>query len=256
MSRSFHDIIHEQRVLFYGHEYQEYYNIPIIFVKVFERLEDIISTMTATNADLVFKTLFIPDFVGKIEFYEALLISLRKSINEGKWEELKKITDISILIELVYEWLEQHVVFVISPVKICNISENDLFLEFLKVHNEKAEYKATDLRQLANIIKGEISHTEIEILLYFSSVFDNLSAHITDKSHFEKFQERIFIHLLGYEFENVYNNDNHQEVEFVFFLTRALAFIIHIVKETDASEDVSDLYFQSNFGNFLTRAKN
>jgi hypothetical protein len=174
---------------------------------------------------------------------EQSISQLKQSINKGIWTCINDIEDVLVLIELLYDWLDDSVNFIIGTVSLIYIFKNNFEKE---LHSMIANYKQYTLETRKLIIdkfKNELKMSEFECLscvAYFVSHlllddFDDL----TLVNEFNLVLDKIAIYLLGYNIDLVYDNsdefDAHKNKKYVNQL-KNMIYIFAIVCKYDWKE--------------------
>ena len=165
-------------------------SVPLFLIYIFDSILDIKSKNNLDDYSL-YKCLN-----GSLIIHEnskELIQTLAKKINEYNWEILYSCEDPLILCELLYQWLQNSIQYVIDPKNISDINE--------------------DLSDYDKILKTCENQTIklISKFLYLISSTSEDNETIIEKNNFIK---KLSINLLGYsEDEDLLNNNEKGNIE-------------------------------------------
>ena len=230
----------------FGQEFVEAQNIPLVLLKSFEQIIVLMKNQAKQTIEKNIEALFTPSLIPTEN--KGQLDILKMKINLGNWNILKSVDSISLLIELVFTWIQFQIIHLISPFKIEKLLEKGN----IKMHiNSSNKYSLTtsEIYEIEALIKDVFSQSEVELLLFFADVLEEIESISEDVASFNKFKERLLVHSLGFSFEKAYDNSNKQEVHRIFMLVRTSLVILEalIIFDSDA--------ISSMVGYFLNRTQ-
>jgi hypothetical protein len=178
------------------------------------------------------------------EEYEKQIVDLKISLNRGHWNLIKEITDINILIELCFDWLEDCVICVISSDNIEKLYTDDKQLsEKIKDHVKYPKnYTSEQRKKINDFLKSELRMIEYETLTCLAQFASHLSPSedLNEKDEFHHMLEKIAIYLLSYNIDMIYENPNkelsQELIKIVEKLIDVILFMIILI-EFEYSED-------------------
>ena len=148
----------------------------------------------------------------------AQISNIMLEINENNWESLKQVTDVIIIAEMLFIWMDECVRYCISPNSIAEIFKDEggdecsnNITEQLLDHNNQTKEE----QQLLNLfIKKHMKKYEYEILKYYALFLKEISPttmsfHDNQSviSEYEHMTEKIAIFLLGYNIDTLFEKE-------------------------------------------------
>ena len=223
--------LRRQEDLLFGNEYFKYGFVPKIIIKV---LEKIIELNQKFNYDkvMIYKVIegIIIDWNDELE---NELLNLKNLINKGDWDSFDKNNNLIVIIELLFDWFEDCVDFVISRERTEKIISSDLYNDFFFNINGKKKEKLNQqiLKQRKNLfdyIKRIYHCFEYEIIFSFATFLITIQP-ITEEEQklFDSMLGRISIGLLGFSYSDANNNEEYNKT--IFFLYSGLSSIIKLI---------------------------
>jgi hypothetical protein len=185
----------------------KYLHIPRILIDIIERLTSLI-----TEKDHEHITIY-QCFNGNHEWkdeYEQILTHLKNSINKGVWDCLGEMDDILILIELLYDWLDDNVTFIIHTNNLDSIFKNSFERELRSQIDKHKEFTVDTRKLIIDKLKTELKMPEFECLScisYFIS-FILPSDNLEHTHELNLMFDKIAIYLLGYNIDLVYEGNS------------------------------------------------
>ena len=138
------------------------------------------------------------------------------------------------MIELFFLWLNNSVVDCINYKNIKKIF--DLYEKY--IINYKTINNIEDEENILNFINKILSNVELNLIKYFSLFFYNICPDLNcddneEKKYFNLIIIKILIFLLGFNFDNILENDNYKNFisENVFNLFKLIEFFIYYKKK-------------------------
>ena len=148
----------------------------------------------------------------------AQISNIMLEINENNWESLKHVTDVIIIAEMLFIWMDECVRYCISPKSIAEIFKdeggdecaNNITEQLLDYNNQTKEEQ-----QLLNFfIKKHMKKYEFEILKYYALFLKEISPNATSFHEnqtlileYEHMTEKIAIFLLGYNIDTLFEKE-------------------------------------------------
>ena len=236
--------LRRQEDLLFGNEYFKYGFVPKIIIKV---LEKIIELNQKFNYDkvMIYKVIegIIIDWNDELE---NELLNLKNLINKGDWDSFDKNNNLIVIIELLFDWFEDCVDFVISRERTEKIISSDLYNDFFFNINGKKKEKLNQqiLKQRKNLfdyIKRIYHCFEYEIIFSFATFLITIQP-ITEQEQnlFDSMLGRISIGLLGFSYSDANNNEEYNKS--IFFLYSGLSSILKLICDSIINNVEEDSY--------------
>ena len=201
-----------QEDILFGIELKKYGFIPKIIAKVLEKIEIIRVKHNITNIKIYS---YIQG--GSNEWNDKLeetLSVLKSLINKNDWDLFEKNENIILFVELLFDWFEDCVEYIISPERTEKIINSLSYQEYLKFINNPNFEKETEtyiniIHNLIHIIKKTYILFEYEIIYTFVDFFSMFPPlNNEEKLIFNTMIDRICLELLGYSFSEAnYNKE-------------------------------------------------
>ncbi len=148
------------------------------------------------------------------DLYEKEIIEIKVSLNHGNWEclnELKRLSDTNILIELLFDWLQDNVYYVISPDRVKALFETEKNLKKqLESDNINKFHNKEENRKISAILKSQFKMIEYETITCFAHFMSKLYPPCLN-AEFNNALEKISACFLGYEVDHIDSNKEHKE---------------------------------------------
>ena len=211
----------KQENILFGFEQEKYGYVPKLLLKVLEKIQIIKYKNNLTNMT-IYK--FILNYEMEINEDVANILKMMKcKINNNDWGLFDKNFNLAIVLELMFNWLEDHVEFVISLESTKKILNNELYIKYIKLiyNNSIKNIKEIELikKSLLKFIKKVYFFYEYEIIYKFALFFSGIPYSTKEEEKvFINCLEKISTGLLGYftqsnSFNNYFNNDNNSKKE-------------------------------------------
>ena len=240
----------KQEDILFGEELEKIGYIPIIIEKSLDKIIELKNKLKI-NKVLIYK-LIQGELIDWNEQLENLLVELKLLINQNKWEKFDLNENLIIVIELMFDWFEDCVKFVINPERTDKIITNDIFIEYLNNNGNKTNrYSKSDiialLKKEFHLFENQIIFKIAEFLVKLSqneennkNFFENnniinnnndtnFNIIKDEKNTFNQMIYRISLELLGFSYNEIYNDNKYQTI--ILPLVNGLSSIIKIVYE-------------------------
>ena len=191
-----------QREFLVGQEIEEFAYLPKIIAKSFTRIYEILKSDPSVSN---FKRLTLPT-VNDSAFFETSLEDHKDKINLLDWSSLQNEDNLSLVVELLYEWLEINVDTIVQISTIEMLLSDDEFLSLVKTKSDNIE--KNKLHVLTEIVECSFNLAEKEFLLYYNSFIDSLLPISGSEHYVEKFKRRFVSHMLGLTYEEFNRLEN------------------------------------------------
>jgi hypoxia up-regulated 1 len=122
--------LRNQKILLFGEEEKNYKNVPKIFVKLINRIIELKIESNYQNSN-IYRDLYYLEFWD--EDLENKICNIKKEINKWDWSVIDSCFEIPLLIQLLYDWIEDCLVSLIPAQKIFFIYEKISENEFNRV---------------------------------------------------------------------------------------------------------------------------
>ena len=236
-----------QEDLLFGDELKKYGFIPKLIVKV---LEKITFLKKKYNLDcLMIYKLFQGILIDWNDELENILCAMKTMINKSNWKLFEETENLILIIELLFDWFEDCVEYVISLERTEIIINSIIYNEYV---NEKYTFAGkynmnnNKRKEFFDFIKKEYHCFEYEILFYFASFLTNFTPNGNDEeNNFDKMIERISLELLGLSFSEKTINQKYNELTFPLIngLSTIIKLIYYSLKINECENDNNDTSF-------------
>ena len=193
-----------QEDMLFGEESSKYGFVPKLITKTLERILSLKNKYCLEN--IVIYKLFAGVIVDWNEDLENVLVTMKNTLNKNNWELFDQTENLVILTELLFDWLEDCVEYVISPERTENILYSDLFVNYMN-KSEEEKLKSFKNDELFYYIRKMYHCFEYEILYTFGSFFALFPPKGEEENQiFLEMLDRISLELLGFSLTEV-NSD-------------------------------------------------
>ena len=204
----------KQEDLLFGEELKKYGFVPKLIVKVLERICFLKKKHNLDNI-MIYK-LFQGLLIDWNDELENILVAMKNMINKSNWVLFDETENLMIIIELLFDWFEDCVEFVISPERTEIIISNNLYNEYSKLIDDFISFQNIDnckIKEFFDFIKKEYHCFEYEVLFYFANFLLNFPPKgIEEEGNFDKMIERLSLELLGFSFSEKTTNEKYNEL--------------------------------------------
>ena len=202
-----------QEDLLFGNELNKCGFVPKLIVKVLEKVCLLKKKYNLDNI-MVYK-FFQGVLIDWNDELENILCAMKKSINKNNWKLFEENENLMLIIELLFDWFEDCVEYVISPERTENIIESYIYKEYKMdiLLNGKNMLENNKSKIFFDFIKKEYYCFEYEILFHFASfLIDFPPTGIEEENNFDKMIDRISLELLGFYFNEKNNNAKYDQL--------------------------------------------
>jgi hypothetical protein len=199
-----------QNELLFGDELKKYEYIPKIISFIFETLENLLK-QSKVSKEQIYKYLFYPENWSDEE--ESQIVKLKQKLNNGRWNILReKDIDAKVICQLVYDWLNDCVKFIINPDKVYLIFEEKGYSDVIEKHVKNTDQFKTEYKSLFLDIKSNLRTIESETLFciahFFNSIKPGRDTQASDVNNYILAGKRLCTALLGFNtFDSVENKE-------------------------------------------------
>lgn len=144
----------------------------------------------------------------------ANILSISTNVNSGKWEDLENSSNLLILSETLFIWLDESVKACIYPSKIKEVFESNQLDEniakFVQGEEVFTKDKYIEIREHINVT---LRSYEMEILKTFGSFFACVYPYDNAEVLFEEYHymvEKVAIFLVGYTIDLLYDKETNE----------------------------------------------
>ena len=224
--------LRRQEDLLYGNELCKYGFVPKIIIKVLNKIIELKDKFYYSKITL-YKHIegIIIDWNDELE---NVLVKMKNSINKGDWDSFDKNENLFVTVELLFDWFEDSVEFVISRERTEKIISCDLYCDFMfNIHERKKRNFSNKIllkqrKNLFDYIKGVYHCFEYEIIFSFSTFLIHLLPNNEEEKRlYDSMVDRISIGLLGFSYSDANNNEEYNKT--IFFLYSGLSSIIKLI---------------------------
>ena len=203
----------KQEDLLFGNELNKCGFVPKLIIKVLEKVCLLKKKYNLDNI-MVYK-FFQGVLIDWNDELENILCAMKKSINKNNWKLFEENENLMLIIELLFDWFEDCVEYVISPERTENIIESYIYKEYKMdiLLNGKNMLENNKSKIFFDFIKKEYYCFEYEILFHFASFLINFPpTGIEEEKNFDKMIDRISLELLGFYFNEKNNNAKYDQL--------------------------------------------
>ena len=218
-----------QEDLLFGDELKKYGFIPKLIVKVLEKISFL---KKKYNLDcLMIYKFFQGILIDWNDELENILLAMKNMINKSNWKLFEETENLILIIELLFDWFEDCVEYVISIERTEIIINSIIYNEYINQKDTftgKYNIDNNKRKEFFDFIKKEYHCFEYEILFYFASFLLNFTPNgIDEEKNFDKMIERISLELLGLSFSEKRINQKYNEL--IYPLVKGLSTIIKAI---------------------------
>ena len=198
--------IKNQIDLSYGNNLNNYFHVPKILSVILNQIKNIITS----RKNLDYLSLY-QSINGSSEWfmeYENNIVDIKILMNKGDWEIIDAMTeetDINILIELCYDWLEDCVTHVINPATIKKLFEEfpTLYKDIKKSIERPELFTKENRKSVIKLLGENLRLNEFETLTvvakFASEIFPKEDP--KQKHEFNLMLEKFSTYLMGYNID-------------------------------------------------------
>ena len=142
--------------------------IPRVIYEILDKLILQISSLKDSNTNLSSNKI-VEKLNGTQELIlenEKTILNLKLLLNKGDWEELIANTNIEILLELLFDWIDDCVVCLINPSKLLFIS--GVIINYVQSRASTSDLNKGLITKILRECKSSLDKNELEILIEFS----------------------------------------------------------------------------------------
>ena len=223
-----------QEDLLFGEQSRKYGYIPKLITKILVKIIEIKNTNNLSNLH-IYRILqgIILDWNNDLE---SVLLFIKSTLNKNNWTLFEETENLRILSELLFDWIEDCVEFLISPERTEMILSNDLFLSY----QGKDKSSKEQIKILLTYIKKIYHCYEYEMLFQFASFFTMVKPqNENDNFAFMEMIDRISLELLGFNLCEI--NNDMEYMKSTKPLVTGLSSILHLIY--DSLEDNETVTF-------------
>ena len=203
-----------QEDLLYGEELKKYGFVPKLIAKVLDRICFLKKKHNLDNI-MIYK-LFQGLLIDWNDELENILVAMKNMINKSNWVLFEETENLMIIIELLFDWFEDCVEYVISPERTEIIISNNIYTFYSQQVDDFFSFKNMDnnkVKEFFDFIKKEYHCFEYEVLFYFANFLMNFPPKgLDEEGNFDKMIERLSLELLGFSFSEKTTNEKYNEL--------------------------------------------
>jgi hypothetical protein len=229
-----------QADLLYGDNLKRYEFIPRLLSIVLEKIEDLLHSGQITKESIYLSMFYPEDWSDE---NESQLVYLKTQINLGHWQSLNDKIEIKVLSQLLYDWLEDSVVHVISSEKIYLVFQEKGLSKLIESHiSNTKEFSSANRKKLSEDIKQSLRTIESETLCCVANFLNKIKPDIRDTNLFDSYTQvakRLCAALLGFDTKETTNNKDIIEkmIDYAHRLFNLISFF-GIVLEKDIEDEI------------------
>lgn len=164
---------------------------------------------------------------------QNILNVLKKSINNSNWNLFYKTENLHIIIAILFQWLSNYVLYVISPQRLEKLIQSPHFTQIQSYVNEKTG----STEELAKYIKNDFYCYEYETIYNIAKFAKHfLPTNDEEESLYKQMLDSFSFRLLGYKMRDIKNENFDNVKEKVTSLTTIIEFMvisIHLFNNND-----------------------
>lgn len=143
---------------------------------------------------------------------EYLLELFKTSINNGQWDIIHYFSDIDVLSELLWDWIDDNVLKIVSESKLISVFSN----EDIKTKIDNNNYNdinnnnnlSKDAEEILSILKLTLNHIEFNTLYFIADFIGyTINPYIEDESTLDLVYLKFCYLLLGYKLNSFYKEN-------------------------------------------------
>jgi hypothetical protein len=157
--------------------------------------------------------------------------------------------NVSLIITLLYDWLEDDVEYLIKPESILNLITDKFFFENLSECSENPSDKKKRILIMKHL-EINLMKREYDILIFVSKFFENFYPDRDEKEFFLNSLERFCLHVLGYKFVQAYSSKRkNKKFDLIKREVNLLSHLIQIIIYHMKFDDTEDYFSNSESSN-------
>ena len=210
------EFLKNQTIVILKHEEEIYKYAPKILTCIFDKIYQLHTEQNIAK-------LIIYESFSKLQQWSSIQEEILKTtinfINNGEYN-FSLIKDINILVELLYDWLNKQIMFVINPKKVMDLNEKTInaISKFLERYTRK-KYSRKKIKYIVTDIKKNFSAFEVESLISVAWFCNkvavdhdfNLNSHdekkLATEYYFHLMIENIALRMMGYQHNELFLNN-------------------------------------------------
>ena len=214
--------------LLFGEEAEKFGYVPRIITKTLEKILEIKFKYNLDN-------FFIMKFLKGLEHswnneLEKILYLIKQNLNQNDWDIFNLNENLSIFVELLYDFCEDSTYYIINPEKIDDLFNFPLFSKFINQNN----YLFTEQQKINifSFVRKVLFAYEYSIIFQISS----FCALFIDNNHNENYNilfhemvNRFSIELLGYNLSYIQEVKNQSTIDLIENRISSLSLIINLI---------------------------
>ena len=126
---------------------------------------EVLSASADVPEELIIESLLLSE--EWTEDHEFDLGILKKEINDGNWKDFYESKSFQMKVQLLYDWLEDNVVYVISPERAMQLSATEDLVEALKMETK-------DIEKIQALMKKVLLKIEFNTIVFVAEFFSKL----------------------------------------------------------------------------------
>lgn len=184
-------------------ESEEYFLTPTLLKKTLNCIYKL-----SENPAVTLENMYFADPWTEKE--EKQVLELKHKLNEGSLDVLESVKSITVLTELLYDWMEDEVDFVISEHKLNRITQIEFVrnaIEAFSVDNKEIKGKTIELVEMICNDFNKVELSTIKSIAHFCLMIRARSC----ENKMQNMLQRMSVSLLGYDSNTAYENEDSEE---------------------------------------------
>ena len=225
-----------QEDLLYGEETKKYGFVPKLITKTLEKISSVKEKYSLDN--LIIYQILEGEMINWNEELENILIIMKRLLNKNNWELFDATENLLIINEILFDWMEDAVEWIISPERTASIMEMDYFV--FNTETETLEFKINNKNDFFKEIRNIYHCFEYETLFQIASFLTFIPPKDSESSLlFNKMIDRISCGLLGLSYADMKTGQEYQKENksIVMVLSSIIKCIYQFLNQNELSEN-------------------
>lgn len=235
-----------QKDMLFGEDLNKYKYIPKLLATILEKKIRLKNDSKSSLQDMYQKMFMTENWTDE---QEDQLHALKVEINSGNWQNIHDLQDILLSTQLLYDWLEDSVLYVINPEKLDIIFEQKSLGFLIKKHIcDRPQYNRDSRHTLFENIKQDLRGIDSETIIFVAHFANEFKpSDQTLQADYKNMISRLCIPLLGFSFDSIYANPDKEEAQCLQYYVNNLCLLVEffatiICYDLDSSqEDISEV---------------
>ena len=214
--------------LLFGEEAEKFGYVPRIITKTLEKILEIKFKYNLDN-------FFIMKFLKGLEHswnneLEKILYLIKQNLNQNDWDIFNLNENLSIFVELLYDFCEDSTYYIINPEKIDDLFNFPLFSKFINQNNHLfTEQQKINIFSFVRKVLFAYEYSIIFQISSFCALFIDNNYNENYNILFHEMVNRFSIELLGYNLSYIQEVKNQSKIDLIENRISSLSLIINLI---------------------------